>query len=100
MQDNKLQIKEIQGWLNDPVTKQFMLLVQEHKNANEAVVAKSALGCKSLADLDLCELAEYRGQYQAFEQILDINFFLNEVTIQPKEVDNEEVDSTGSEFDN
>lgn len=45
------------------------------------------LNIKSLKDLDVCELSEYRGQVYALELVQDLESFLDELIEDRKDVE-------------
>lgn len=78
MIEMKLSRKQFHNWLEDPVTIEFFKLLIEHRDANKQAVTESFFSVTSIADIDLTKVAEFRGQYNACEIILDIDRFLQE----------------------
>lgn len=92
--------KDLELYLNNPITKDLLELLKEHRDASFTMISDVMIGVPSLADLDLCKIAEYRGQVNTFDRVLDLEDFLSERLEETKEVKHEEDDSIRSEFNN
>lgn len=69
---------EQETFLNDPVTKDLFDLIREHRDASHQALTETMINAPSLANVDMCILAEYKGQVQAFNLLLDIQNFLED----------------------
>lgn len=83
--------KDLEMYLNNVCTKDLLELIQEHRDASFKMVTESMMNINSVRDIDLCKIAEYRGQVQALDLILDLEEFLSERL--DKEVRHEDIDS-------
>ena len=86
---------QVEEWLNHPVTKEYIELMKEHRQASRDYIALAMQESASVKDIDLFQIAEYRGQIFTFDLVLDVETFLDE-KIERKE--NEKAYTVGSEF--
>lgn len=70
--------KDFDRWLEDSTTREMLELIKEHRDASYRMVTDAMLYVSSLKDVDMCLVAEYRGQVHAFDQIIDTEEFLRE----------------------
>ncbi len=77
--------KELDVWLRSRVTKEFLDLVREHKEAPYEYVTQVVMNAPNLKDLDLCKVAEFRGQVHALNLISDLENFLTERVINEED---------------
>ncbi len=78
---------EVDSWIHNPLTQEFLRLIEEHRDAAKELVSESTLNIRSLQELDLYQVAEYRGNYNTLNFILNIREFLEDNIKQ--EVNNE-----------
>lgn len=74
-----MRAQDLEQWINHPVTKLFKQLVDQHLNANVEVLQNAVRYAKSLKDVDLGRLEQYRGQIYTLELVSDLNNFMKEV---------------------
>ncbi len=78
---------DLQEWQQHPLSKLLLSRLLDKRDDLVAFINIQVLQTKSLKDIDLHELSEYRGQIVAVEDILAIEEFLK----QPVEEDDAEV---------
>ncbi len=80
----KIKRLDYEDWIDSPVTKALMELIREHRQASYLMVTEQMINEPSLKDIDMCMVAQFRGQVQTFDRLLDINEFLEERLELPK----------------
>jgi tRNA isopentenyl-2-thiomethyl-A-37 hydroxylase MiaE len=90
-----MKLAQLEEWANHPVTKEYVALMKEHRQASRDYIALAMQESASVRDIDLFQIAEYRGQIYTFDLVLDVETFLDE-KIERK--DNEKFNTIGSEF--
>lgn len=97
-----MRYKDLEAWLDSNVTRDMLSLLAEHREASYRLITDSMLEGNSLKDIDLTLIAEYRGQVNAFDLLLNTKDFLREkvdpLTIEVKEGIYEEVNSVRGQF--
>lgn len=87
--------KDLQEWLEHPVTREYRELLVEHREASYKMVTEFLINSPSLGNIDLSKVAEFRGQVYTFDSLLDLRHFL----LERVEVKNDKVHSLGAESD-
>jgi hypothetical protein len=78
------------------MTQELIDLILQHRNASQDYISIKVMNIGTVKDLDLYEIAQYRGQVYAMDAILDIQQFFKERLEEPRD---EEIQGPGSKFD-
>lgn len=81
-----ISMKEFKKWMENRVTREYLELIQIHRDAMDKLLTNSIKYANKLKDLDLNELDQYRGQMFAMDLVLDTELFLSEKLEQENEV--------------
>src|SRR5579859_7279710 len=73
------RIKDLEQWLNSPVTKDLLELIQEHRDACRDAITGVFLNQK-ISTIDLNEISQLKGQLLAMDIMIGIQDFLKEKT--------------------
>ena len=98
----QLKRHEVTQWVTHPVTQKMLEIVREYKEANKKDLNDRLLYGSSLAQQDLHQLSQLKGQILAFETMEEIKEFIldalefEEANKEVKEVNEDEVQSDGA----
>lgn len=74
----------LEEWRNHAVSKELFRLIKEHRDANLEAISKVLINSRTIADVDLHQISQFKGQLFALDQILDIESFLEETIDKEK----------------
>ena len=96
-QNQLLHQKEVDEWKNSPVSKALFNILKLEAMISKEAIYHTLSNTNKFRDIDLEELAEFRGQANALERVLNIELFLRDVI--KIEVKDEEVFTPGIDSD-
>lgn len=77
MQHQLLKQQQVSDWLDSPVTRAYLELIDEHLEANRGGVTQIVLSGKVIRDLGE-DLAQLKGQIYTLELLKEVRMFLQE----------------------
>lgn len=77
--------QDLNEWLELKETREILELIKEHREAPYKMITEALLNVTSIKDIDLTKIAEFRGQVQALDAVLDIEMFTREIIEERKD---------------
>lgn len=74
-------------WLDHPMTQLVFRVLQDHRDSSEKMIMELMMNSRSVADVDLHQCSQLKGQVFAFDEVLNIHDFLEFEDLQTLEED-------------